>query len=134
MMWKLVALALLAEICLQAQSKFPDRTYTPNGRLWVQMNPEEKLAYVIGVQSAANGLLIDAIITRDKSLEQSIRNRSAQLFPKLGNHELARELDAFYAEAENVPVPIFDSIRWIAAKMQGRPKPELDEMIQFSLQ
>ena len=111
------------------QSEAPDSAFvTTNGRFWVQLTHDEKLVYVVAVQSAANGFTILSILQGDEPFLKNFSKLSKPLLPAMRNTETVGELDLFYDEAANAPIFIFDAMRWVSNKAGGMSKAELEDM------
>ncbi len=61
----------------------------------------------------------------DDPLEQKFRENI--FVPSLSVDEVSKELDGFYHEAANSPVPIVLAINWVSLKARGASREKLDD-------
>ncbi|HUO32109.1 MAG TPA: hypothetical protein VMU80_23015 [Bryobacteraceae bacterium] len=110
----LVAGALLS----QAQSTglgLLDTGGMANGRAWTMMPDAAKTGYVLGSSDTASFFSgrDGCNISRDRYTD------AYNIFTHLTISEVIKELDVFYSEPSNLPIPILMARRWVAAKAGG---------------
>lgn len=93
-----------------------------NGRLWMQLDHATKAAFLAGCRDA---FLYGAFfVTGDYAkIPDELR------FPSLTADELLRELDLFYSEGANGPIPIIFAIRYARHKAIGDGPGELQDLL-----
>lgn len=128
--------ALLLTLALSSHAQEGAR----DGNWWKKLPSQEtKWGYLVGV---FDGMLIGHRLSRwgleasDKTsdcvphVSASFREHIQQYFKNLDSQKLATDLDAFYNEPKNRSIKLTDSIWIIANQQSGKPKAELDAMIQ----
>ena len=100
-----------------------------NGRFWDQLSFDGKMGYVIGaVESIGEvplhaqkdcGCVLDATIATMKAL---YGETGAALYS-----ETVQAVDAFYKEPANRRIPVIDVMKYVAKKMNGATKQELED-------
>jgi len=107
-----------------AQNKPSQNTaYMSNGRFWAKLPPETKWGYIAGIWDTARLLSI-----RDTDEPDQQKIRDSLFVPSLGVEEVAKELDRFYHEPANAPVPIVMAMTWASAKARGESQEKMDDM------
>src|SRR5262249_26552850 len=131
----LLLVALLLQIPALAQNPLNDVARAMktgmdfNGRFWNAQTPEAKAMYLFGVMESAAEIVMHA---PDKCVcvLQASSNFVKALFG-VGDptpREMIEELDAFFKEPSNRPVPIVKALRYTALKMSGGTRAQLEEL------
>jgi|ERR1035438_6235097 hypothetical protein len=128
MISKLLALSFLLVINVVAQQTSADNNQTrkmTNGRFWVIIPAMEKTAFVAAALDTIRSIdLANGKVTPEDS--------SAYIYcPSLTIGEIQKELDAFFADAANAPIPIVRALAWVSSKSRGASREQLD--IELSL-
>lgn len=113
-----------------AQNSDPEVTsgaiHARNGRYWNRLSIQQKLAYLIGFQEAAEFIALTTVTgpyeqfkeVHDRYLGQSTFG------------EIIDSLDAFYAEPANRPLAIIGAMAWYQNKVNGCPAAQLQEQLE----
>jgi hypothetical protein len=96
-----------------------------NGRFWKMMPTQIKQTYIYGAFDMYR--MLEASTKHDRNADAS-RFFEDMSIPSLNNSEIEKELDKFYLEPVNAPIPIVLAIKWVAAKAHGASQLELDAM------
>lgn len=100
-----------------------------NGRFWVSMPFQVKIMYVTAVFDTARYL--DAR-TSGKRTPDADSEFNTIFIGSMTTGETAKELDQFFSEPANAPVPVIMAIRWVSAKARGADHEELERIENFS--
>ena len=98
-----------------------------NGRYWKIATIPQKKAYIIGF---FEGYLISR--TDDLTKPNNMKDLLEIYLPDLTYSALISEIDSFYKEDANGPLPIPVALRYTAQKTNGATKEELDAFIARS--
>ena len=85
-----------------------------SGRTWQRLTPPAKVAYLNGAADALT--LLDA-------------GEFLKHVPALTPEEVAKALDRFYDESENLPIPILQAMRLVTMKANGAPPADVAEAL-----
>jgi methionine synthase I (cobalamin-dependent) len=100
-----------------------------NGRFWDQLSLDGKMGYVIGAIEGIGEVpfhakkdcacVFDAVVETTKSL---YGEKTDALYI-----ETAQAIDGFYKEPANKRIPVIDAMKYVAKKVCGATKQELEE-------
>jgi hypothetical protein len=93
-----------------------------NGRFWIQLDHSTKAAFLVGCRDS---FLYGAFfVTGDYAkIPDELR------FPDLTIDELVKEVDLFYLEGANGPIPIIFAVRYARHKAIGDAPEKLQELL-----
>jgi hypothetical protein len=94
-----------------------------NGLLWRTLNNTSKLSLLMGVNSGAMVLKIWALTDNPVCVDLSNKHD----YPDITNGDLAKEVDQFYTNAANVPLPVSAAVLYTYKKLTGATKEQLDQ-------
>jgi len=94
-----------------------------NGRLWATLDATTKSAFLLGM---SDGMYFGSIFT---GATEYAKVPEALKFPDLTRQEVSKELDLFYAEGANGPVPIVHALRYVRRKAKGDTVEQLQELL-----
>ena len=114
-------------LCGLAFGQLPANNTTPdgqgNGRFWRSLGSSTSHAiYLAGYFQGFDQALTEML---DGTNTQQVL-KVGQDIPKANTGETAEALDKFYADPENLNIPIWRAIRIAALKIAGRPRAEMD--------
>lgn len=93
-----------------------------NGRLWLKLTANEKAFFLIGCNDAM--LLGSMMVTGDfAKIPDQLK------WPELTTAEIVKELDLFYSEGANGPVPIILAVRYVRHKAAGDTPDQLQQLL-----
>lgn len=96
-----------------------------NGRFWIIIPTREKTAFVAAALDTIRSIdLANGKVTSEDSPAYIYCN-------SLTIEEIQKEIDAFYTEAANAPIPIVRALAWVSLKSRGASREQLD--IELSL-
>jgi hypothetical protein len=134
-MKKLLFILLFASTAASAQEAM-----VRNGQWWQKLPSQEvKWGYLVGffdgmgLGHRLSWWPLEADEKASDCVPHVIDAYRAQMrfyLSKMDNHQLATELDGFYAEPKNKSIRLPDAVWVIANKLAGKPQAELDAMIQ----
>jgi|ERR1700693_240821 len=93
-----------------------------NGRLWLKYDTNAKTSFLVGCRDAM--LLGSMTVTGDYAKIPEQLN-----WPELTTEEIAKELDLFYSEGANGPIPIIIAIRYVRHKASGDTPDQLQQLL-----
>jgi hypothetical protein len=105
----------------------------PNGRFWLTMDRNSKLAFVMGCEEAITFSQIMKVATDSKSPKGDEGLVAARRFYPIGvtRQEAVRFLDQFFSAPENSRLLIAEGIYVFAMKMQGKSATEIETELRF---
>lgn len=128
MLKKGLILAILLVSCALAQPS-PDSDQTAgmqNGRFWKAITTKiMKDMYIIATLDVARSLKIHPLLRGETCTSLNTVADSIIVAPLTGD-ETEAELDKFYSEPSNAPVPIVLALSWVNAKARGNSRESLD--------
>ncbi len=131
MLTKLLVLSILLAGSVFGQSDTPELTaQLLNGRFWKGIPKGVKPTYMIAMVDVAQSLKIHPFVLTGEPNEPclTLLNKMADsiIVAPLTTEETEAELDKFYSEPSNAPVPIVFALSWVNAKARGSTRENLD--------
>lgn len=121
----IVFLSVTPVICIpQDHTKLTDGFL--NGRFWVGIPVEQRIGYL---QGFIEGLSIIAAGS-ESCINAQNEVKSSHEGP-LNNRELAMEIDSFFNEGSNRPLPIMIAIQYSVKKSKGATPKELEDLLTY---
>ena len=93
-----------------------------NGRLWLALDDITKAGFLVG---CSDGLFLGSMLAGVKTYTDVPEQLK---WPDLQNAEIVKELDLFYSEGANVPVPIVWAINYVRHKAMGDTPEQLQQL------
>jgi hypothetical protein len=97
----------------QLENRYLTAGYS-NGRVWHAMPSHEKLMFIVGFNEGINA----ATVASNQTVPET-------LYLKLTNNEIVSQLDKFYADSINNPIPITYGYMYVAMKSKGASEVDL---------
>jgi hypothetical protein len=94
-----------------------------NGRLWVHLSDQEKTVFLLGSNDALYRLALESNAKTYSEVPESLKP------PPLQFAEVVRELDRFYSEGSNGPIPIENARLYIKRKAYGDSPQQLEMLL-----
>lgn len=93
-----------------------------NGRVWAELPQAMKITYLRAVFDARNLFtwVVAANGISNSGLDGALRDMSVNLT----NPEVSNQLDMFYADASNAPVPVVMALKWVCARHKVMAAPD----------
>jgi hypothetical protein len=101
-----------------------------DGRLWNDMNTTVKTVYLIGYMDAACFVSLSAAKSSEGSPDEMFR-RFYPTGPETTGAQLLQALDGFYANPQNLRIPIPHAIQLVAARASGLSAVEVERRIEI---
>jgi hypothetical protein len=89
-----------------------------NGLGWSGLSEPEKVCYLRGIYDGI-GLVGDL---------KTLRYLTDAIWVDVPHEEIARAVDAFYADSLNRRIPVISALTWVKRKSNGATASELDQM------
>jgi hypothetical protein len=125
-MHSLAKLALVVAIsAMQAQTPYYPKNAL-NGLAWRSLSTSEKTLYVTGAVEAFYMAYQLQMARANLDCVRSVVGVSTMLL-KGSLPELRREIENFYENPDNIPIPIMDALGYSAMKLGGASKSELEQ-------
>jgi hypothetical protein len=125
----LVSVFLIGISCAQDMPTMMKTGVSMNGRFWDRLSLDGKMGYVVGVAEGIGEVpfrapkgcacAADALLDTMKAL---YGEKADALYV-----ETVQEIDAFYKEPANKRIAVIGAMKYVAKKMSGATKQELDE-------
>jgi hypothetical protein len=119
------SLAALAMIATYSSGQALSTLNMANGRAWNAMSSDDKMLYLRAGWDVVRLLMLDLPKPRPTAVEGLIEDLSPE---PLTGPEVIQELDIFYKEPANLPVPVVMALGWVTKKAYGASRRELDEL------
>jgi hypothetical protein len=126
----LLLLALLVGISwAQDTSTLMKTGLSMNGRYWDELSVDGKMGYVVGVGEALSEVPFHAKRDCGCVLNASVETMKALYGEKADAlyFETVQAIDLFYKEPANKRIPVISAMKYVAKKMSGATKLELEE-------
>ena len=124
-MRRLAGLAILVAGCaMQAQAPYYPKNAL-NGLAWRSLSASEKTLYVTGAWEAFYMAYELQMAHANLECVRSVVGASTMLL-KGTLPDLRREVESFYENADNIPIPIMDALGYSAMRLSGASKTELE--------
>jgi hypothetical protein len=125
-MRRFAGLAILVAGCaMQAQAPYYAKNAL-NGLAWRSLSASEKTLYVTGALEAFYMAYELQMAHANLECVRSVVGASPMLL-KGTLPDLRREVESFYENADNIPIPIMDALGYSAMRLSGASKTELEE-------
>ena len=120
----ILSVVFVLTISLHAQIPEDQQTLgSLNGRLWISMSRELKVAFIGGFLEAFRACMLSS----DLSELRGAVGVGSMIGAKMNIGEYQESLDGFYLEPTNRQIPIFLVMNWSAMKSKGASEKELKE-------
>jgi hypothetical protein len=109
-----------------------DLNYTKgelNGLFWGKLASDNKVVFLQGVQ--VGNRLVPAWLLSDL---QPTCSAPSQKYPRVSNGVLVKEVDMFYSNPANVPLPIGVAVTYTFLRLMGSSKESLEEFRTNAIQ
>ena len=120
-----VLIFLLAAFAMQAQTPYYPKNAL-NGLAWRSLSASEKTLYVTGAVEAFYMAYQLQMAHANLECVRSVVGVSTMLL-KGSLPDLRREIEGFYQNADNTPIPIMDALGYSALKLGGASSAELEQ-------
>jgi len=100
-----------------------------NGRRWTHLDKQSKIMLLVGV--ADGGALLARATTETSTDCGAESERVLDRLSISGFHfsEIAKQIDAFYADSANLRVPVVEGYRFALRKLKGATPAELEALV-----
>jgi|ERR1700736_1887885 len=105
---------------------------TQNGRTWHQVSEQERILFLNGLQDgiilASRELSADPL-SADPDVARIQRALNATVVKGFHFSDIAKQVNAFYADSANIKIPIIEAYKYSLEKLKGGTSDYLRQMI-----
>lgn len=107
-----------------------DGAWGSNGRPWRRLGTEAKTTLLNGIQEGIMLMIQEASYGTDAALAHSFADTSKSItISGVRFLDLVKQIDNFYQQANNTPIPVIEAYRYTVKKLKGVAKEDLEKQM-----
>lgn len=107
-----------------------DGAWGANGRPWRRLGTEAKITLLNGIQEGIWLMIQEASYRSDATLAHSFADTSKSItISGVRFIDLVKQIDNFYQQENNTPIPVIEAYRYTVKKLKGVPKEDLEKQM-----